>query len=45
MTVSKLRQELTEAELYYYAAYFEVKVEKEKEEQRRQRLQANPMGR
>ena len=44
MTVSRLRQELTEAELYYYAAYFEVKVDREEKERRNQRMQVRPMG-
>lgn len=29
MTVSKLRTELTDAEFVYYAAYFELKAERE----------------
>jgi len=32
MTVSKLRTELTEAEFVHFAAYYELKVEREKQE-------------
>tara|TARA_A100000172_G_C3010724_1_gene99685 strand:- start:102 stop:215 length:114 start_codon:yes stop_codon:yes gene_type:complete len=32
MTVSRLRQELTQAEFIYFAAYYEVKGEREKEQ-------------
>ena len=32
MTVSKLRTELTDAELVYFAAYYELKAEREKAE-------------
>lgn len=32
MTVSKLRTELTDAELVYFAAYYELKGEREKRE-------------
>ena len=32
MTVSRLRTELTDAEFVYYAAYFEVKGEREQKE-------------
>ena len=35
MTVSRLRSELTDAEFVYYAAYFEVKGEREKREMER----------
>jgi hypothetical protein len=35
MTVNRLRQELTEAEFIYWAAYFENKVEEEKREAER----------
>jgi hypothetical protein len=31
MTVSKLRTELTDAELVHFAAYYEIKAEKEQE--------------
>ena len=32
MTVSRLRQELTDAEFIYFAAYYEVKGKREREE-------------
>ena len=32
MTVSRLRQELTQAEFLYWAAYYEIKAEREKEQ-------------
>jgi hypothetical protein len=35
MTVSRLRTELTDAEFVYYAAYFEVKGEREQKEMER----------
>jgi hypothetical protein len=35
MTVSKLRNELTDAELVHFAAYFEVKGEKEEKAMQR----------
>ena len=35
MTVSRLRNELTDAELVYFAAYFEVKGEKEEKAMQR----------
>ncbi len=35
MTVSRLRNELTETELLYYAAYYELKSEREKQEMNR----------
>lgn len=35
MTVSRLRTELTDAELLYYAAYFELKGDREKKEMER----------
>jgi hypothetical protein len=39
MTVSRLRSELTDAEFVYYAAYFEVKGEREKREMDRAKMQ------
>jgi hypothetical protein len=39
MTVSRLRSELTDAEFVYYAAYFEVKGEREKREIDRAKMQ------
>jgi hypothetical protein len=39
MTVSRLRSELTDAEFVYYAAYFEVKGEREKREMERAKMQ------
>jgi hypothetical protein len=38
MTVSRLRSELTDAEFVYYAAYFEVKGEREKREMERAKM-------
>jgi predicted transcriptional regulator YdeE len=38
MTVSRLRSELTDAEFVYYAAYFEVKGEREKREMERAKI-------
>jgi hypothetical protein len=38
MTVSRLRSELTDAEFVYYAAYFEVKGEREKREMDRAKM-------
>ena len=38
MTVSRLRSELTDAEFVYYAAYFEVKGEREKKEMERAKM-------
>lgn len=35
MTVSRLRTELTEAEFVHYAAYYELKAEREKKEMER----------
>jgi len=35
MTVSRLRTELTDAELMHFAAYFEVKAEKEEKAMKR----------
>lgn len=35
MTVSRLRTELTDAEFVHYAAYFELKGEREKEQMER----------
>jgi hypothetical protein len=35
MTVSKLRTELTDAEFVYFAAFYEVKGEREREEMER----------
>jgi hypothetical protein len=37
MTVSRLRTELTETEFIHYAAYYEVKAEKERKEMERAR--------
>jgi hypothetical protein len=39
MTVSRLRSELTDAEFVHYAAYFEVKGEREKREMERAKMQ------
>ena len=39
MTVSRLRSELTDAEFVHYAAYFEVKGEREKREMERVKMQ------
>jgi hypothetical protein len=39
MTVSRLRSELTDAEFVYYAAYFEVRNEREKREMERAKMQ------
>ena len=38
MTVSRLRSELTDAEFVYYAAYFEVRNEREKKEMERAKM-------
>jgi hypothetical protein len=38
MTVSRLRSELTDAEFVYYAAYFEVRNEREKREMERAKM-------
>jgi hypothetical protein len=38
MTVSRLRSELTDAEFVYYAAYFEVKGERETREMERAKM-------
>jgi hypothetical protein len=38
MTVSKLRNELTDAELIHFAAYYQVKGEREEKEKDRARL-------
>ena len=38
MTVSRLRSELTDAEFVYYAAYFEVKGDREKKEMERAKM-------
>jgi len=38
MTVSRLRSELTDAEFVYYAAYFDVKGEREKREMERAKM-------
>ena len=38
MTVSRLRNELTDAELIYYAAYFEVKRDNEEREVQRAKM-------
>ena len=38
MTVSRLRSELTDAEFVYYAAYFEVKGERERKEMERAKM-------
>lgn len=38
MTVSRLRTELTDAEFVYYAAYFELKGEREKQEMERAKM-------
>jgi len=38
MTVSRLRSELTDAEFVYYAAYFEVRNEREKKEMDRAKM-------
>jgi len=38
MTVSRLRNELTETELLYYAAYYELKSEREKQEMQRAKM-------
>lgn len=38
MTVSRLRSELTDAEFVYYAAYFEVRNEREKREMDRAKM-------
>ena len=38
MTVSRLRSELTDAEFVYYAAYFEVRNEREKREMERAKI-------
>jgi len=38
MTVSRLRTELTDAEFVYYAAYFELKGEREKQEIERAKM-------
>jgi len=38
MTVSRLRSELTDAEFVYYAAYFEVRNERERREMERAKM-------
>jgi len=38
MTVSRLRTELTDAELLYYAAFFELKNEQQEKEMRRSQV-------
>ena len=38
MTVSRLRSELTDAEFVYYAAYFEVRNDREKREMERAKM-------
>ena len=38
MTVSRLRTELTDAEFVHYAAYFELKGEREKQEIERSKM-------
>jgi hypothetical protein len=38
MTVSRLRTELTDAEFVHYAAYFELKGEREKQEMERAKM-------
>ena len=38
MTVSRLRTELTESEFVHYAAYFELKGEREKREMERAKM-------
>ncbi len=38
MTVSRLRTELTDAELLYYAAFFELKNEQQEKEMRRSQM-------
>ena len=38
MTVSRLRSELTDSEFVYYAAYFEVKGDREKKEMERAKM-------
>ena len=38
MTVSRLRTELTDAELLYYAAYYELKNDREKREAQRSQM-------
>ena len=38
MTVSRLRTELTDAELLHYAAYFELKNEQQEKEMRRSQV-------
>jgi len=38
MTIRRLRSELTDAEFVYYAAYFEVRNEREKREMERAKM-------
>ena len=42
MTVSRLRTELTDAELVYFAAYFEIKADEEKKAAAAKRKAAEP---